>query len=262
MKRYNTRESLLDDLRNSGINPTGVLMVHSSVKSVGECENGADDILDALIEFMENGLLVLPAHTWDTVVWTSFDSGNTPVGENNVYDPAETPSCVGVLTNLFLKRNGVVRSLHPTHSVAAAGKNAAEFVKGEELTNSPCPRNGCYGKLYDLNAQILFLGCGLTKNTFLHGVEEWNNIPGRLTEKPQTLYIKTGKGLIECPQYRHYFPGGDVSENYGKVEKDLLEAGAADYFKIGDAGCVLLSAVKTADTVGKLLKENPGLFSD
>lgn len=257
---HNTKQSLLADLHKSGINPRGTLLVHSSVKSVGECENGADDILDALIEFMKEGLLVLPAHTWDDVTWDSFSDDNVPTGENNVYDPLGTPSCVGALTNLFLRRGGVMRSLHPTNSVAALGKNAGEFIKGEELTRSPCQRNGCYGKLYDLNAQILFLGCGLSKNTFLHGVEEWNNIPGRLTDKPQMLYIKTGGGLIECPQYRHYFPDGDVSENYGKVEKELTEAGASEYFTFGKARCILISAVKTADIVGALLRENPKLF--
>ncbi len=260
MKTYNTKQSLLSDLKKSGIDPCGTLLVHSSVKSVGECENGADTILDALIEFMKDGLLVLPTHTWRNITWDSFDKDNVPIGANTIYDPLNTPSCVGVLTNLFLRRKGVVRSLHPTHSVAAIGKNAGEYIRGEELTSSPCPRNGCYGKLYDLNAQILFLGCDLSRNTFLHGVEEWNKIPERLTDKPQMLYIKTESGLLECPQYRHYFRGGDVSDNYGKVENDLVANGAASYCLIGEARCVLLSAVKTADIVSGLLKENPRLF--
>ncbi len=261
MSTVHTKHSLLSDLQKSGVNPHGTLLVHSSVKSVGECENGADTILDALIEFMKDGLLVLPTHTWEDITWTFFTEDNVPAGGGDTYDPLTAPSCVGVLTNLFLKREGVYRSLHPSHSVAATGKNAEEFVKGEELTRSPCPRNGCYGKLYDLDAQILFLGCDLSKNTFLHSVEEWNGIPDRLTAKQQMLYIKTEDGLIECPQYRHYFPGGDVSENYVKVEKDLTDSGAATYCTVGNAHCVLLSAVKTADVVSGLLKENPDLFA-
>ncbi len=53
MKTDNTKQSLLSDLKKSGIDPCGTLLVHSSVKSVGESENGADTILDAFIEFMK-----------------------------------------------------------------------------------------------------------------------------------------------------------------------------------------------------------------
>jgi len=249
------------DMKTSGINPHGTLFVHSSCKSVGECENGADTILDAFIEYMKDGLLVFPTHTWDVVTWEKIDENGVPVGESNIYDPQNTPSCVGLLTNMFLKRDGVIRSLHPSHSVAAIGKDAAEFVSGEELTRSPCPRDGCYGKLYDRKAQILFLGCDLSKNTFLHGVEEWNGVPNRLTDKPQELFIKTSGGLISCPQHRHYFIGGDVSKNYVKAESLFIENGAAAYCKIGSAHSVLCDAAKMADLVSAELRKNPDFFA-
>jgi aminoglycoside 3-N-acetyltransferase len=161
-----------------------------------------------------------------------------------------------------LKREGIIRSLHPTHSVAAIGADAAEFTSGEEYTLTPCSRAGCYGKLYDRKAQILFMGCDLSKNTFLHGVEEWCDVTNRLTDKPQELFIKLNGELIPCPQLRHYFSGGDVSNNYIKAEKIFIESGAATYCKIGSAQSVLCDAVKMADLISERLKENPDLFSD
>ncbi|MCL1863789.1 MAG: AAC(3) family N-acetyltransferase [Defluviitaleaceae bacterium] len=246
-----TKKSLLADLKAAGINPRGTLHVHSSVKSVGECENGADTILDALIEYMRDGLLTLPTHTWDYVTG----------GKKNIFDHSNMPSCVGVLTNLFMKREGVVRSLHPTHSVAAIGKDATAFIAGEELSKTPCPRDGCYGKLYDRDAQILFLGCPLSKNTYIHGVEEWNTIPNRLTKKQQSLFIKYGDELIPCPQYRHHFAGGDISENYVRAEPIFVERGAAVYCKIGDSHSVLCSAIKMADITSEVLQNEPDFFA-
>jgi aminoglycoside 3-N-acetyltransferase len=261
--KTHTKESLIADLKSSGINPRGTLLVHSSAKSVGECENRADTILDAFIEYMKDGLLIFPTHTWEYISWwKKFDENGFPIGKNNIYVPAEMPSCVGLLTNLFMKREGVLRSLHPTHSVAALGKDAAEFISGEELARTPCPRSGCYGKLYDRGAQILFMGCKLSRNTYLHGVEEWNNIPDRLTEKPQELYIKLDGELIPCPQLRHHFSGGDVSENYIKAESVFIEKGAAAYCKIGSAHSVLCDAVKMADIITEYLKVKPDLFSN
>jgi len=257
-----TKKSLLSDLEKSGINPRGTLLVHSSCKSVGECENRGDTIIDVFIEFMRDGLLVFPTHTWDAVVWDKKDENDIPVGERNIFDYYNMPSCVGILSNLFLKREGVVRSMHPTHSLAALGKDAADFTSGEEFTQTPCPRNGCYGKLYDRNAQILFLGCELSKNTYLHGVEEWSNIPNRLTTKQQNIFIKKDGELIPCPQFRHYYHGGDISENYIKAEKIFIENGAALYCKIGSAHSVLCDAVKMADLTSERLKENPDFFAN
>ncbi|MCL1878315.1 MAG: AAC(3) family N-acetyltransferase [Defluviitaleaceae bacterium] len=256
-----TKNSLIADLKTAGINPSGTLMIHSSCKSVGVVEGRGDTILDAFIDFMRDGLLIFPTHTWEYVMNEGFDENGAPVGKNNIFDYETMPSCVGILPNLFLKRPGVIRSMHPTHSVAAIGTKAAEFTDGEEFTQSPCPRNGCHGKLYDRGAQILFLGCELTKNTYLHGVEEWYNVPGRLTEKPQEIFIRRGGELIPCPQYRHHFSGGNVSDNYDKAEKLFIENGAATYCKIGDAHSVLCDAVKMADLIGEILKNEPDYFA-
>jgi len=263
--KLHTKQTLIADLKAAGVNPGGTLFVHSSVKSVGRCEgseggdglvSGGDTILDAFIEYMHDGLLIFPTHTWMEI---GYKVDEFP--HHKIYDPLTSTSCVGVLTNLFLERAGVVRSLHPTHSMAAIGKNAADFTSGEEFTRSPCPRNGCYGKLYDQKAQILFMGCDLSKNTFLHGVEEWNDIPNRLTVEPQELFVRVNGELIPCPQHRHYWSGGDISNNYGRVEDLLIENNAAVCCKIGDARCVLCDAVKMADLVSGLLRADADYFA-
>jgi aminoglycoside 3-N-acetyltransferase len=104
------KTDLIHHLADMGIKQNDTLLIHSSMKSIGEVENGADEVLDACIEYMEGGLLVFPTHTWAQMNETY-----------NVFNPLTEPSCIGILTNLFLKRPGVVRSWHPTHSVAVLG---------------------------------------------------------------------------------------------------------------------------------------------
>jgi hypothetical protein len=109
-------------------------------------------------------------------------------------------------------------------------------VQGDEKRDTPCPRNGCYGKLYDMSAKILFVGCSLKTNTIIHGVEEWNGIPNRLTDTHQQLKIRTPDGrLIDRPLRRHHHPSGDVSRNYDKIEDALLETGTTRLGRIGNA---------------------------
>lgn len=243
---------LIKGFEGIGILPEDTLLVHSSMKSIGEVENGADTVLDAFIEYMKPGLLIFPTHTWDRIN-----------NDNPLFDPLKEPSCVGILTNLFMKRPGVIRSWHPTHSVAAIGKGAKEYVSGEEDSHSPCPRKGCYGKLYDRKAKILFLGCSLKKNTYLHGVEEWNNIPNRLSEGEHVLKILTPGGcIIDCPQHRHQAPVNDISVNYDKMESLFLHKNIARRGRIGNANSVLCDAAGMADMVSTFLKLNPDLFID
>lgn len=248
-----TKKELIDAIIKIGIKPTDTLLVHSSMKAIGEVDGGADTVLDAFIDYLsDDGLLIFPTHTWEQIN-----------DEYNVFNPMTEPSCVGLLTNLFMKRPGVIRSLHPTHSVAALGKDAKEYTFGEEHFDTPCSRNGCWGKLYDRNAKILFLGCSLKKNTFLHGVEEWNQIPYRLMEKPRQLkIIKADGSIINRPLHSHFFPKGDISQNYDKMLAPFLHYKAANKGKIGHAWSVLCDAVQMAEITTKFLQRNPKLFED
>lgn len=124
-----TKQDLKNMIIEMGIEPTDTVFIHSSMKAIGEVLGGADTVVDAFMEYLKDGLLILPTHTWRSMSEV-----------HNVYDPIKEPSCVGILTNLFMKREGVVRSLHPTHSVAAYGEDSIEYIKGEEDNNTMCSR--------------------------------------------------------------------------------------------------------------------------
>lgn len=247
-----TKRDLTKQIEEMGIRPTDILLIHSSMKSIGDVEGRADTVLDAFMEYLDEGLLIFPTHTWEQMS-----------DEYNMFDPEREPSCVGILSNLFMKRPGVYRSLHPTHSVAAFGKNAKTFVEGEERFNTPCPREGCWGKLYDLDAKILFIGCTLRSNTIIHGVEEWNQIPERLTNEPVPLKIKQKNGeIIQRPLYRHHNETGDVSKNYKKLTAPLLHLGIAKTGRFGDADTILCLSRKMVDLTTAFLKRDQDLFID
>ncbi len=247
-----TKQELIKQIEALKIKQTDTLLIHSSMKAIGLVEGGADTVIDAFMDYFNEGLLVFPTHTWAQM----SDS-------YTLFDPKKEPSCVGILSNLFMKRTGVFRSLHPTHSVAAFGKNAKAFTQGEEHFDTPCPREGCWGKLYDMDAKILFIGCTLQTNTIIHGVEEWNHIPERLSKNPQALKIKFDDNtIIERPVYRHHNLAGDVSKHYGKLTEPLLSLGIATTGKFGDARTILCRTKQMVDLTSYFLKRNQDLFID
>lgn len=245
-----TKESLIKDLEKLKINNKGTLLVHSSMKSIGEVQGGAECVLDALSEYMKDGLLVLPTHTWSYIN-----------EKNPRFHVKESKTCVGILTELFRNRPGVIRSLHPTHSVAALGSDALEFTSGDEGFDTPCARGSAWGKLLDRNATLMFIGVDLKRNTFMHGVEEWAGIPGRISDSHEELYTILEDGReIHVPSRRHC--GKSWSEHYWKVEELFLNNKVMYKGSFGDAEVRICDSEGITELLLRMLEANPELFSD
>ena len=240
-----TKQHLLSNLAALGVNPAGTLKVHLSYKAIGSVEGRGDTVLDALAEYKQDGLLVLPSHTWASVQ-----------ASNPVMDVLHTPSCVGALTEMFRKRAGVHRSLHPTHSVAALGRDAANFIAGEEKIHTPCGKGGAYYKLWERDAQILLIGVNFSRNTFIHGIEEWDHAQGTLEVNPADYYVISPEGgRLYTPQRRHCAPIG--SETFPKLEPYAFEAGILTFGSFGDATTRLVSAKPLRELTAGFLTKNP-----
>lgn len=253
-----TKNTLIKDIEQTGIRKTGTLLIHSSMKAIGEVEGGGDTVLDAFIEYMKEGLLLFPTHSWS--------DKNLLDG---IYDPKTEPACVGILPNLFMKRAEAIRSMHPTHSVTAMGSKAQAYVQRDSdvMRNgdvqTPCPRKGCFAGLYDEEAQLLFLGATLKTNTFIHSIEEWLNIPDRINPQSRKIKLLFEDGdTREIDLHGHYSTRGNVSKNYDKLLMPMLHMGIAKEVKIGDAVSYVVEVKPMTDWVIGLLKENPFLFDD
>ncbi len=245
-----TKEDLLFDLKRNGIKREDTLMIHSSLKSFGNCRG--EDIIAALQETVDKGLLIFPTHTWATIR-----------EDHQVFEAEHTPSCVGALTNIALKTNGFKRSLHPTHSVCAYGVNKDAYLDLDLHSTTPVSPQGCFGALKAYDTKILFMGAPLTKNTFIHSIEEEFQVEDRFTDH---IYHFTSKGYGRTIEYympRHYSTkNAHLSEHYQKLLPHLLKQGIAKKTYIGNSKTYMVDARKCYHYVKKLLEKNIHLFDD
>ena len=157
-----TVSRLARDLTALGVKPGGVLLVHSSLKSLGPPPGGPEAVIAGLLDALgSDGTLLLPA--------LSYESVNAA---HPAFDVRKTPSCVGALTEYFRQRAGTVRSVHPTHSACGIGPRAGRLLDAHRRDATPCGPNSPFFRLREEAGQILFLGCGLKPNTSMHAVEE------------------------------------------------------------------------------------------
>lgn len=245
-----TKENLKKQLQEMGLSHNDRIMVHSSMKAIGDVEGGADTVVDAFMEYFQDGMFMTPTHTWAQMSETY-----------NLFDPENEPACVGIIPNIFMKREGVYRSLHPTHSIAAYGVGAAEYVKGEEKFHTPCDPNGCFGRLRDIGAKILLIGVTHAKNTYIHSIEESMDVKERLTDEPVLFYVKEGENRIPIQMHRHYnSQTAHISESFDKLKEHYIETEAAKEVVFGQAKCILCDARKLYDVTTKVLAEKEDYF--
>jgi len=241
-----TKKEFISDLRKIGIKKGVDLLVHSSLNRTGPIEGGADAIIDGLLELIgpEGTLLMCTV------------SGNVNP-DQPTFHVEKTPSTVGYLSNVFLQRKGVLRSLHPIHSAAALGPKAEFYTKGHIEENTPWSPASPYGKLMRNNGWILFLGVNMDVNTCFHAIEIEALIPGMYTKEADTLFVIDYDGrLHEVSHHWHARKG----QYFIDMEHILFEREALFYGRIGAGISRLVDAGAMRKIILPMIKKNPELI--
>ena len=79
----------------------------------------------------ERGTVMMPTFSGGGRAYRYAKSAPAP------FDPERAPATAGTLPERFRRWPGVRRSLHPTHSVAARGPQAARLLEGHEKSETP-----------------------------------------------------------------------------------------------------------------------------
>jgi aminoglycoside 3-N-acetyltransferase len=172
-------ESMRQDLLALGVRPGMVLLVHSSLSSLGWVCGGAVAVILALEEALgAQGTLVMPAHSGDLSDPARWENPGVPeswwplIRETMPpYDAELTPTRgLGVIAETFRKQPGVLRSAHPQLSFTARGPQAGFIAAGHALDFAMGDKSPL-ARVYDLDGWVLLLGVGHANNTSLHLAE-------------------------------------------------------------------------------------------
>lgn len=240
-----TRNDVFQLLESFGIRSDDIVTMHSSLREIGPIEGGADGLIDALKDYLCDGLLLIPTHTWANVN-----------AANPHFDVRSTVPCIGTLAKVAAFRKDGVRSLHPTHSMAAFGKDARAYIQGEEKSCTPGPMGGALSRLYELGGKVLLVGVGHERNTYLHAVDERIDRPNRLSPTGFSVEITDwdGNTLRNEDFHPHATSGINIglSEYYRNYKHALDVTGAVQYGWMGNALTYCCDCRKMTDTVMRI----------
>lgn len=235
-----TKEQILFDLQLGGIKKGDVVLMQSALSSIGYVEGGADAVIDAVLE------AIGPEGTF-AVSTMSFE---------NPFDPENSPSEVGIISETHRKRPGSIRSLRPVHCINAIGAKAEELTKDHDKCATNCGEGSPYLKLRDMGGKIILLGVDFSRNTTLHAIEDIMNAVYLINrEIPAPKYMedykhKTMTMVKFCPGHRNFISFTSV----------LRRAEAMTEVRIGNALAKIIDVRKMFELGQKLLTEDPLAF--
>lgn len=237
---------IVASLQEMGVRPGDTLMVHSSLKSLGHVPGGARTVINALLEVLgEEGTLLMPALSF------MFVSPEQPV-----FEPDDTPSCVGEIPEFFRTFQRAVRSVHPTHSVCGVGPRARKLLGNHVVDTSPVGEYSPFRLLPLIGGKVLMLGCGLKPNTSMHGIEELSVPPFLFEPEPVTYIIRHMSKEYPVHHLRHSFRG--YNQRYDRLEQ-VMDRGLV-HGKVLQADSWLIDAEPMWSAVDRTLRKDPFFF--
>ena len=234
---------LVADLRALGVGEGQVLMVHSSLRSLGHVLGGAATVVRALVAALGGrGTLVMPAFSPEVSDPAGWPSPAFPAewieearAQVPAYDADTTPTSMGAIPETFRRWPGARRGPHPQVSMCARGPRAEEVVAPHALAwgegaGSP------FERLVEMEAGLLLLGVGFNRAALLHYAESL--VPhGR--RKARRIPVGDGaeRSWVEVPDV-----GDDLDTHFLPLGAAFLAEGRARRGKVGGADAVLAPA--------------------
>jgi aminoglycoside N3'-acetyltransferase len=197
-----TRDDLDAAIEHLGLGGRPVC-VHSSLRSFGRVDGGADAVIDALLA--ARCTLLVPTHSWGFA--TSHERGMRPSRNGWDYSMNVAPPAfggvfsvdstaidrnMGAIPRAVLERPGHQRGDHPLASFSAIGPLATELVGRQRGDDVHAPLR----ELAAHDGAVVLMGVGLTRMTLLHWAEQ---VAGReqfrrwaRDERGHTLMVQSG----------------------------------------------------------------------
>jgi len=242
-------------LRGLGIRETDTLLVHANLRADSGFRGTPHDLVSALIAAVGiKGNLLMVSQPFRGYAYDYLLQGKP-------FHAARTVSMMGLVTEMFRRRSGTLRSLHPTHPVLAYGVDAARLVAGHENCLFPCGTGTPFETFRQMNGKILFFDVGSGANTFFHHVEAL--IKDRL---PFALYDERlfEARVIDAEQRPHVvrthaFARG-VIRRTDRLEEWLTRRQKMQRRRVGNSDLLLVDSKEVVDAMTQMVDSGEPLF--
>lgn len=248
-------------LRAGGLGRGDGAFVQASLSRFGEIEGGPDAVLEALGSVLgPEGLVAMPAFPLTGGMAEHLRGDPT-------FDVRHTPSAMGALSERFRQRPGTLRSLHPTHSVCAAGPGAEELVAGHAAAATPFGAGTPFARMVERGMHQVWLGTDVDAFTIYHAFEclLGDRFPLRvLLDEPVDARCVDAAGrertvptLVHDPELARRRTG---SRSRRVVREELLRRGVMRSVRLGRGEVLVARMPEMLELLDELLRRGVTIY--
>ena len=253
-----TRRQIAQALTALGVHHGDILLVHSSLSSLGWVPGGALAVVQALLDAVgDTGTLVVPTQTGENSDPSGWSRPPVPPdwwpiirAESPGFDPERSPAQhMGAIPEQVRTWPGARRSSHPQTSFAALGPSAADVVAVHDL-DSQCGERSPLAALERLGAQVLLLGAGFGSCTAFHLADY------RVQGSPRTTH---GAAVLTEDGDRAWVTFDDLDLDEGDFEEigaHLRSLGVVTSGTVGEAASHLFELARGVEAARVWLAEH------
>lgn len=161
------------------------------------------------------------------------------------FDIRTAPIAMGVINERVANMPMAKRSLHPTHSVVAIGKDAEFYTSEHHLDQTPFGEHSPYYRLVKNRGKVVLFGTGLDSFTLVHVCEDLfgENYPIRVYEKKRyevTCVDEAGVEHVVVTPCHSAFWG--IKRDIQPYRKNMEKEGVLTSFPLGESEIMVIDA--------------------
>lgn len=216
-----TQNDIADSLRSMGLKQGDIVLLHSSLISLGKVNGGPAAVVDAFLDVIgTDGTLLVPVF-----------------------------GALGILTDEVKNRPDAVISPCPVGTLAAIGKDAEELCRDHWKAETAHGNDTPYTRIAEKGGFICLLGVDQDRNTTLHSVEALLELPYMNTA---TRTFTTPEGEEVTKSWKFYpGPHRDFIGLDAKLEPAITRG------RIGNAQVRLINAQRMYDIALAIGNQDP-----
>ncbi len=249
-----TKDDLKAFFKKIGIQSNDTLVVHTALSKLGFVIGGAQSVLEALLETLSEGTLIMPAHSGDLSNPEEFE--NPPVPDAWIpimkekmpaFNPQTTPlRGMGKVATQFMAMKDTLRSNHPVASFCAQGVHAKQITNNQPLSpmfglDSPL------GNVYRLGGKVLMLGAPLSTCSAFHVSEALSGVIGKTQEESPVL-------INNKREWKVYEDYDYDEEDFAQIGEKLLTMKIIKAYKIPNGKAHIMDIHDAIDGAAEIIK--------
>ena len=254
---YNAQQ-LTSQLRSMGLATGDTVLLHSAFNPYNGFTDGPQKIIECLLQVIgSTGNLLMVSMGYHGMTTHEY------LRSGEKFDVRKTISSMGIISEIFRRQPGVLRSLNPAHPMLACGSDAAWLVADHHTLLYSCGPGSPFDKALQLHAKALFFDTSLSSMTFYHYIEDrfQKSLSVPLYHEPpiESTIVDASRNELQIKVY--VFSEASIRRrSIRKLGKALRRQGVLTIRKIGNTTLQLVSLHDVVDCVQQKVEAGERLY--